>query len=484
MKKNKMSLLSTILTSVCIVVSLETITTTATIGNSQFFWWILLLLTFFLPYCLISGELGSTYPSESGMYDWVKRAFGKKMALRVSWFYWINFPIWAASLAILFSDTVEIIVGGTVDKSILLIFQLVYCFIIAFMSRFRPKKEEIFFNLATVFKGILLVGIGIIGVFSAIKFGTATTYEAVSFIPSFDPASLSLLSVLIFNFMGFEIVTTMVKDMENPKKQLPMTILIGGIVVMLFYLLPIFGISVAIPVEALSSSTGLFDAFRILFAQFGITGIVQDSIIVIFALMFMYILVMTIASWSFGVSSVVRKASLRDRRLRMLTELNKDKVPVRISILNAVIAAVICIVFNFIPSGGSLFLTCFTICLMAYLATYISLFPTFLKLRTLDPDIERPYKVPGNNVVLLIITIAPFCILSLAMVTGLFPEFSIEGIKSNLPIIIGFGLCVVLGEIVVFFKMKKYKKHGLLDNIKDIKEDIKNVITIEKINND
>ena len=34
------------------------------------------------------------------MYDWVKRAFGAKWASRVAWNYWINFPLWIASLAV------------------------------------------------------------------------------------------------------------------------------------------------------------------------------------------------------------------------------------------------------------------------------------------------------------------------------------------------------------------------------------------------
>ncbi len=34
----------------------------------------------FVPYGLISAELGTQYPSEGGMYTWVKKAFGPKWA--------------------------------------------------------------------------------------------------------------------------------------------------------------------------------------------------------------------------------------------------------------------------------------------------------------------------------------------------------------------------------------------------------------------
>ena len=69
-----------------------------------------MIIGFFIPYALISAELGTQYPSEGGMYTWVKKAFGKKWAGRVAWFYWVNFPLWIASLA---EDTGAINGDGT-----------------------------------------------------------------------------------------------------------------------------------------------------------------------------------------------------------------------------------------------------------------------------------------------------------------------------------------------------------------------------------
>lgn len=62
--------------AVCVVLVVESAAPAAAIGSSQFFWWIALLILFFLPYGLVSAELGTTYDDEGGIYDWVKRAFG------------------------------------------------------------------------------------------------------------------------------------------------------------------------------------------------------------------------------------------------------------------------------------------------------------------------------------------------------------------------------------------------------------------------
>ena len=99
-KKKKFRLFDAILATVCITLVAESVMPTAAIGNSQYFWWIFLIIAFCIPYGMISAELGTTYQSEGGMYDWVKRAFGAKWASRVAWNYWINFPLWIASLAV------------------------------------------------------------------------------------------------------------------------------------------------------------------------------------------------------------------------------------------------------------------------------------------------------------------------------------------------------------------------------------------------
>ena len=103
--KKKFSFVSVILSVICVVFVCEAAAPAAAIGNQQFFWWIFLIITFLLPYGMVVAELGTTYDSEGGIYDWVRDALGDKWGARISWYYWINFPLWMASLAILFPET-------------------------------------------------------------------------------------------------------------------------------------------------------------------------------------------------------------------------------------------------------------------------------------------------------------------------------------------------------------------------------------------
>lgn len=89
--------------SVCAVLVIDTLTASARIGPSSITWWCLTLVFFVVPYGMIASELGTTWPGEGGIYDWIKRAFGYRWAVRTTWFYWINVALWMPAVYILFA---------------------------------------------------------------------------------------------------------------------------------------------------------------------------------------------------------------------------------------------------------------------------------------------------------------------------------------------------------------------------------------------
>lgn len=69
--------------------------------------WVIFMLVFFIPQALMCAELASAYPTDGGLNDWVKIAFGTKYGFLVSWMHWTALIFWYASfltfLAINFS---------------------------------------------------------------------------------------------------------------------------------------------------------------------------------------------------------------------------------------------------------------------------------------------------------------------------------------------------------------------------------------------
>ena len=452
-KKKKFRLFDAILATVCITLVAESVMPTAAIGNSQYFWWIFLIIAFCVPYGMISAELGTTYQSEGGMYDWVKRAFGAKWAGRVAWNYWINFPLWIASLAVAVTDVVAGIFEIELSLGWLLVLQLGYTWLVSFLGTQRIGESKWIVNIGTFFKIAFMVILGILGVYVYVKTGeSANPIQGVAdLLPTLDLAGLSFLSVIIFNFLGFEVVATFAEDMENPKKEIPKALVIGGILMALFYVLPATGINIAMSLEDAEAS-GITESFMILLTKLGMDANLVRIIVIVVGLMFIYTMVANITSWSFGVNSVAKYSADDGALPKVFSKTNKDGVPYMASILNGVVASVIVvggvILGEVSETASNLFWTFFSLSLVTLLISYIPLFLAFLKLRKTDKT-KRVYKVPGGEGFIKVFAIVPFVLLILGVVFTLFGDFSMEYIEANLPLIIGVVVSFIIEEILV-----------------------------------
>ena len=452
MKKKKFRLFDAILATVCITLVAESVTPTAAIGNSQYFWWLFLIIAFCVPYGMISAELGTTYQSEGGMYDWVKRAFGAKWASRVAWNYWINFPLWIASLAVAVTDVIAGIFDLELNIWVLLILQLGYTWLVSFLGTQRIGESKWIVNIGTFFKILFMVSLGLLGIYCFIKTGESANpiESAIDLLPSMDLLSLSFLSVIIFNFLGFEVVATFADDMENPSKEIPKALIYGGLLMAIFYILPATGVNIAMSLEQ-AEAAGITDSFSILLTNLGVNADLIRAIVIAVGLMFIYTMVANIVSWSFGVNSVAKYSSDDGGLPKVFSKTNKQGVPYMASIMNGVVATVIVIIGLILgqvsETASNLFWTFFSLSLVTLLMSYIPLFLAFIKLRKTDKT-KRVYKVPGGPVMTALMTYVPFVLLVLSIIFTLFGDFTKEYIEANIPLILGVIVSLIIQEIL------------------------------------
>lgn len=459
-KKPKFRLFSAVLATVCIILVGDAVAPTAAIGNSQYLWWVIMLIGFFVPYGLISAELGTQYPSEGGMYTWVKKAFGPKWAGRVAWFYWVNYPLWVASLADLVTTYLLQMLGVETTWPLILAIQVIYILLVTILGNLRISQSAWLSNLGAFCKFAFMAGIGALGIYVLVTQGSANPIESwTDLLPmvgadgKFDFTGLGYVSLIIFNMLGFEVVSTFSTDMQHPKKEIPKAVILGGILIAVFYLLASFGIGVAIPLDELSSDSGLLDSYQILLTTAGITAGLIKAIIVVVGGMFIYTLVANISSWNFGVNSVIAYAAEDGTFPKSWAKRNKDGVPYVVSIWTGVVALVIAIagiiVAEFFPEVSNLFWTFFSLSLVCLLISYLPMFMAFWKLHKQGPKVKNGYWIGGGSLKIALFAIIPFVLLLVALFFTVFPEFNLEMFDYQWPLIVGASLAIILGEIMV-----------------------------------
>lgn len=457
--KKKLRLFDSVLIAVTIVLVAESVAPAASIGPSQFFWWALLLLGFFLPYGLVSAELGTAYNDEGGIFDWVKRAYGPRNGGRVAWYYWINYPLWMGSLAVLFPTIITQISGYEFGIVSSIVISLVFIWGVTVISLFRVSDSKWILNLAALFKVFIMISLGGIGIYFAVTQGVANTFNAKTLLPSLDINSLSFISVIIFNFLGFEVVAAMSSEMNDPQKDIPKALVLGGLMIAVFYILAAFGVGVAIPFDKLTTDSGLIDSFTILLGAKG------GWFVTIVGLMFLFTLAANLISWAYGVNYVALYASENNCFPKIFKWKNeKTEMPIGAPIVNGIVASVLVLIAPLMTQLGleDIFWSFFALNLVTLLASYILMFPSFLKLRKIDPDRERPFKVKASGPMLKIITYVPLVLLVVSVVFTVVPlNASKDEIMFKLPLMIGTIISIIVGELIVNHSIKQKNKQGV-----------------------
>ena len=443
--QKKFRMIDAILDVICVVFVAEAAAPVAGLGNSQYFWWLFMIMAFLLPYGLIASELGTTYNGDGGMYDWIRAAYPTgKTAGRAAWYYWVNFPLWMASLAVMCPSLLTMITGIEFGVFASLVIELIFIWVIVWISFFPASDSSWILNGSALIKVLLALIMGGLGIYGAITQGNANTLSISSLIPSFDLDSISYVSVIIFNCLGFEVICTFADSMENPKTQIPKAIIIGGFAIAAIYMFCAFGIGVAIPSNEISSDTGLLDAMTL------ITGKTEGLFISIMAFLFLLTFFGNMISWSLGVNSVAAYAADNYDLPKVFTKRNKkNDMPTGASIMNGILATVIVLIGSFMRDSN-LFWSFFALNLVLFLMSYLPIFPAFLKLRKNDPDTHRPFRVPGSQTMQNILAIVPMILIVVAIIFTAIPlSFDRETLIGTLPITIGAIIFIILGEIII-----------------------------------
>ena len=442
--RKKFKLTSAILAVICVVFVAEAAAPVAAIGNSQYFWWIFMMIAFLLPYGLIAAELGTTYDGEGGIYDWISKAYGRRMGSRTVWYYWVNFPLWMASLAVLFPEIIGKLAGVQISAWLSILIELAFIWIVVVISFYPISDSTWILNTSACIKLILAIAVGGLGIYTALTKGVANEYTLSSLLPSFDLKSLSFISVIIFNFLGFEVICTYAPDMQNPKKQIPQAIIAGGIVIALIYIFSAFGIGVEMPTDEISTSSGLIDSFQLLLGSSG------GVLLIIVSVLFLLTLFGNMISWSFGVNSVAAYAADNgDLPKYFGKRSSRNNMPTGAAVMNGLLASAIVIIGALLPESD-LFWSFFALNLVMLLVSYVVMFPAFLKLRKIDGDTERPFRVPGGRGMLRVITYVPMVLLIISIIFTAVPfSLDYETLAEVLPITVGTIVSLIIGEIII-----------------------------------
>jgi amino acid transporter len=386
-----------VLFTVCAILTIDTLASSAAMGYSWFSWWAITMVVFFIPYGLITAELGSAWPGEGGVYIWVREAFGPRWGSTVAWMYWINNAYWIPSVYLIFAGTFSQMFLKTHSPWQEAGIAIVLTWITVAIGVVRLEVSKWVPNLGAVVKALIFLALGVLGL-SALFRGQppSNAFSIGNLAPKWND-TLAYLPALLYSTFGFELMSSAGGEMRDPKRDVPRVILWSGALIAVLYSFAIGGILLAVPAEKLSIVTGTWDALAVLGRQWGRAG---DTAVFLLGLGFLYACVSNVVTWSLGANRVAAVAAEEGVLPEALGRLHhRFKTPALAFVAMGLVSTGLLIGgASLSNSQSNIFWMTFRLTALCLLLCYLLVFPAFLVLRRRRPDQPRPYRLPGGPI--------------------------------------------------------------------------------------
>lgn len=393
MESKKVSLTSTVLFTVCSILVLDSFVAPAIIGVSSITVWIISAIIFFIPYGLLSAELGSTYPDDGGIVSWVGRAFGEFPSVLVGWMYWVNVAFWMPAVFTAFSGWLSLAIFPDMSIWVQAAIAVLMCWVIVFIGVRGIDLSVTVANVMAIIKMAILVIFGLMGIVYGIKFGLANDFSLANWSPSWDD-TLTYVGAIVYNLLGFELIGSIGSKIEDPKRTVPKMTIIAGAAITFLYAFGTFGVLAAINAAEVDEVDGFVYALEELCSIFGSA---QRPVFLILILLSISTLVANMITWAMGANESFQAAEL-DQRSKLLGH----RHPVHgtsdnLYYLMGGISTVL-ILLNYALSGDAndVFWTIFSFASIVFMLNYLFMFPAAIKLKYSDST-PRNYEVPGGK---------------------------------------------------------------------------------------
>lgn len=365
----------------------------------------------------VYGELGSVMPRSGGEYNFLSNLYHPSVGFMSGFFsMFVGFAAPIALAAIALSSYFANIYNGINPK----IVAAAVIIFISFVHAVGIKSGSIFQLIFTILKLLLIFVFIIVGLFFAPE------HQEISILPSkisweqiiSSGFAVSLIYVY-YSYSGWNASAYFVSELKNPTKNLPRSLIIGTVVVIVLYL---FLNLTFLYVSPISDLKGKLDVGAVaatsIFGKQG--GIIISGIISI-------LLISTISSMVFVGPRVIQTIGEDYKSLSFMGKKTQNGVPLIAILIQSTISLVLLFTSTFESLLSYLGIAMNIFALLTVIAVFVH--------RRKFPKIVRPYKTWAYPVTPIV-----FAIFVLWNMFYMFKEKTLESLIAIATLIFAFGI--------------------------------------------
>ncbi|MGL5346301.1 MAG: APC family permease [Peptostreptococcaceae bacterium] len=333
---------------------------------------------------LTSAELAAAIPETGGMVVYLKRIYGDKVGFLTGWMLSIlYYPGLIAALGYIFASNFAALLG--VNDSVVPIIGVGIILLLGFANTLGSKAGGTIQTVSTVCKLVPLFLIILLGFVKGEGSISTSLYPITN--PDINLATglgAALLGVL-FAYEGWLSAGNLAGEMKNPKKDLPKALVIGLTTVTLVYIAINIAYVWVLPADVLAKSESpASEVANVIFGPTGARFITAGIAISIFGTLNALILTGPRTLYALAV----------ENNIPFVSKTNKAQAPGNAIWVMSFVGALYSLTQNF---GLLTDVPVFVIWIF-YILTFVGV----IILRSKEPNLERPYKVPLYPVIPLV----------------------------------------------------------------------------------
>ena len=353
------------------------------------------------------AEGTAAIPETGGAATFVRRAFNDPAGFITGWALFLDYLIVIALAGLFVPHYLGTAVGwdAITDSPWDIVFGVLAILGVAgirLVRRARMYTAAIFIAVLAFLSHILLIGLGFAflltseGFGKGIDLGTAPTWHALVF----------SLSLAMLAFTGLETVSNLAAEAREPGKALPRSLFAGiGAVVIVSFAIAAIGLSAYPPHPDPAGPDGWATDLGTTWIRAPIVGISEafggslpdaavDTIKVFLGVTGAIILISAIATSLSGAGRLAYSLGQRAMLPRSFGRLNQRTFIAPVSIVSgAAIAAALLVIAELVGKEVTFLASLYSFgALIAFTAAQLAV----IRLRFTEPDLARPYRVPGN----------------------------------------------------------------------------------------
>ncbi|EOU1777921.1 glutamate:gamma-aminobutyrate antiporter [Clostridium perfringens] len=384
----------------------------------------------FIPVALCAAEMATVDGWEKGgVFTWTGKNLGKKYGFANLFFEFFEITVGFVTMIYFILGALSYVFDWPALNSnpmIKFIGVLVIFWILALSqfggTKYTAKIAKIGFIVGILLPAAILIILALVYI---IQGNPIYISSKDTFVPDFTKINTLVVFVsFILSYMGVEASATHANEMDNPKKEYPLAMLLLVIVAIVVSTLGGLAIAAVIPQDQINLSAGVVQTFAVLLGHFTANNTILVKII---ALLLAFGVIAEVSSWVVGPTRGMIIAAEEGAIPKSWAKTNEHDVPVYLVIAQGIIVSIWDAVLTFGAGGSNLsFLAAMSLTVVIYLSGYILFFVGYIK-AILGEGLNGAYQMPGGKPVKIIVAIIGLATSIFAFFISFVPPTSIAG---------------------------------------------------------